>query len=314
MNAIDDNARWPSSFDALCAWGQSPPSDVVDRWGGAFFEDNAPADVCYEAAEGGEGTEEDWEQLSLFELLMDTCRHCTDPQRAYVAIRSAIIKFPTGTRLEIEDALDLRGTDLRRAAELIPHFYADVPHAMEIQGQGVPICTASGTLLVRSSSGGSRLRSEYRDPTAQSGATIDKCRYVPWVRGLLRARRTVRMRWVYPGIAEMTLYERLKDLDWLCELWPDLDTVDLVATSSDGHRRLVVDVKDVASPYRLADWKTWDGLAAYPEEERFLVLPDYRLKSNPEYRRAFYRHLPPDAPKVSLKSVSEFVRHVGAGS
>ena len=313
MNALDGDERWPSSFGALCAWGESPPIDIEDRWGGVFFDNNAPTDICYEVAEGGRGTEEDWEQLSLFQMLIDTCGQCTDPQHAYVAIRSAIIRFPTATRLDIEDAFGLRGADLRKAADLIPHIYADVPHAMEIQGKGVPICAISGALLIRASSGGDRLHSEYRDPNAQSSATLGKCRYVPWVRGLLRAKRPVRMRWVYPGIAEMDLYERLKDHDWQCEMWPNLDSVDLVAKSRDGERRLAVDVKDVASPYRLADWRTWDGLAVYPEEERSLVIPDYRLKTNPEYRRAFYRHLPPDAPTISLKTVSEFVRDAGTG-
>lgn len=313
MNALDSDDHWPASIGALCTWGESPPEDTLDRWGGVFFEHDAPTDICYEAAEGGRGTEEDWELLSLFEMLIDTCRQCSDPQRAYESIRSAVITSPTATRLEIEDAFGLRGADLRKAADLIPQLYGDVPQAMEIQGKGVPICAVSGALLIRAASGGTRLHSEYRDPNAQANATLGKCRYVPWVRGLLRAKRPVRMRWVYPGIAEMDLYERLKDHDWECELWPDLDSVDLVAMSRDGDRRLVVDVKDVASPYRLADWRTWDGLAVYPEEERSLVIPDYRLKANPEYRRAFYRHLPADAPQISLKTVSEFIDNVGTG-
>ena len=313
MNALHDGERWPASFGALCGWGQTPPNDIVDRWGGVFIEDNAPTDICYEAAEGGRGNEEDWEQLSLFKTLIDACRQCTDPQNAYVAIRSAVITSPTATRLEIEDAFGLRGADLRKAADLIPKIYAEMPHALEIRGKGVPICVVTGAPLIRSSAGGSRLHSEYRDPSAQSNATLGKCRYVPWTRGLLRAKRPVRMRWVYPGIAEMDLHERLKDHDWDCELWPDLDSVDLVARSRDGTRRFAVDVKDVASPYRLADWRAWDGLAVYPEQERFLVIPDYRLKINPGFRRAFYRQLSPDAPKVALKTVSEFIRVAGTG-
>ena len=59
------------------------------------------------------------------------------------------------------------------------------------------------------------------------------------------------MRWVYPGIAEMDLYQRLKDHDWECELWPDLDSVDLVARSRDGKRRLAVDVKGRCLPISL---------------------------------------------------------------
>ena len=314
MNALSDGERWPCSFEALCAWGRSPPEDTVDRWGGVLIEDDSPTDICYEAAEGAGGTEEDWEQLSLFKILIESCRQCTDPQRAYASIRSTVVTLPTASRLDIEDAFALRGTDLRKAVDLIPHLYADVPQAMEIHGKGVPICTMSGTLLIRSSSGGSRLHSEYRDPSAQANATLGKCRYIRWARGLLRAKRPVRMRWVYPGIAEMDLYERLKDHDWDCELWPDLDSVDLVAKSRDGSRRLVVDVKDVASPYHLAYWRAWDGLAVYPQEERFLVIPDYRLKVNPAFRRAFYRHLPADAPEVSLKTVSEFIRAAGTGS
>ena len=314
MNALQDDEPWPSSFGDLCDWGQAPPDDIADRWGGVFFEDDVPTDICYEAAEGVSGTEEDWEQLSLFKTLIETCHQCTDTQRAYVSIRSAIITSPTATRLGIEDAFGLRGADLKKARELIPHVYAAVPHAVAIKGKGVPICLKSSTPLIRSSSDHRRLHAEYRDPEAQSNATLDKCRFVPWSRGLLRAKRIVRVRWVYPGIAEMDLYERLKDYDWECELWPDFDSVDLVARSRDGTRRLVVDVKDVASPYRLADWRTWDGLAVYPEEERFLVIPDYRMKINPEFRLAFYRHLASDAPRVSVKTVSEFIRDAGTGS
>ena len=121
----------------------------MDRWGGVFFEGDAPTEICYESAEGRDGAEEDWEQLRLFKMLIDTCGQCTDPQRAYSSIRSTVITSPTATRLDIEDAFGLRGADLRKAAGLIPHLYGDVPQAMEIHGKGVPICAVSGALLIR---------------------------------------------------------------------------------------------------------------------------------------------------------------------
>jgi hypothetical protein len=108
--------------------------------------------------------------------------------------------------------------------------------------------------------------------------------------------------------------DRLRKQGWSVEPWPNLDRVDLVATSPDGDRSIAVDVKDFTSPTLLA--ARFDGFKGYERtHECYLVVPDSRLAADRTYASIFANLRTSLGKKaVALRSVSRLVAELGKGA
>ena len=102
----------------------------------------------------------------------------------------------------------------------------------------------------------------------------------------MHLRRPFRLYWCLPGQIELELAKRLQRAGWAVDLWPDLDSVDIAATSPDGKRRIAADVKEYLSPenlaYRFEGFKEYSG-----DHDCFLVVPDYMPELSKRYEDRF---------------------------
>ena len=319
QQAVGADSRWPTGLTSLGRLAEVPLyqwkldlswDPAGDYTAASLTRDGEITQDCAELAAKGVDPEAEIIEGRGFELLMSVCRDRVDGQRVYTTFRRFIIEHPVFDNAAMEMASAPLLTSVQRANELLNAFYQPVPKALSM-GLSLPICKISGTILRRQRTG---LHTEHRDPQARLCAKSSDHNVRLWQPSTRHLRRAFRRYWCLPGLAEIALADALEDAGWNCDLWPNFDAVDLVATSPDGKRRVAVDVKDYLSPSLLAKRFGSSGFGQYADtHECYLVIPDYLPEATADYERRF--DTARDAlgrSRIALRTVSSLLSEVGA--
>ncbi|KAF0225746.1 MAG: hypothetical protein FD176_193 [Rhodospirillaceae bacterium] len=319
-NFTTKSTSWPTDLDRLMALAKEPmfrwvPSmswDKADEFFAArLVEDGEISTDCRKLAVDSGNPEREIEENIGYEMLIGICRDRLDGEDLYRIWRRTVIENPViaGYAAIIANP---GLADIERVDEIVEAFYQRIPDAIAVNGQ-LPICTISGTILRRVGEDGgvTRFHTECRDPEAIRRANAgvhDTRRYRP---GMMQLRRAFRTYWCLPGRAELELEWRFREKGWQTTLWPNLDRVDLVATSASG-RRLAIDVKDYLSPNALA--ARFNGFKEFAaDHECYLVVPDYIPEVDGRFEarfEAFRASL--GKTKVALQTVSGLIDELDA--
>lgn len=311
-NMLEGEPRWPTDFGALSRLAQKSLYDwgVDVSWDpdGEFIattliEGGEITPACIDLAMHGQDPEAEIIENAGYKLLEGICRERQDGQAIYVGFRRAVIENPVLTSWTTAILTNPLLVSLERLDEIVYAFYHRVPKSVVVEGS-VPICSVSGTVLRREGSG---YHTECRDPEAVRRARSRNCDRLKWRTGTMHLRRPFRLYWCLPGRTEIELAKRLEDAGWTVELWPDLDRVDIAATSPDGSRRIAADVKEYLSPENLAS--RFEGFKEYAtDHECFLVVPDYMPEVSRGYERRFkaVRASRAKAP-IALRTISDLL-------
>jgi AcrR family transcriptional regulator len=316
-NLSSGGRRWPTNLSELTHAAQRHLYDWAGdlSWDpdGEFtaarlIEGGEITPACIDLAMPGKDPEGELIENAGYRLLRGVCAERRDGQDVYVAVRRTIIENPVLSSWTATVLADPLLATIERIDEIIDAFYQRIPEALVVDGV-LPICTVSGTILRRETSG---FHTECRDPGAVRRARAGDIKRVKWRVGAMHLRRPFRTYWCLPGKTELQLQKLLIKAGWTCLLWPELDRVDLAAKSADGARRIAVDVKDYLSPEHLA--ARFPGFREFAKEhECFVVVPDYMPEISRGYRsrfeavRASYAKTP-----VHLRMLSDLVDELGA--
>lgn len=314
-NFASGQAEWPTNLSDLARVAQKP----LYEWAGdlswdpdgqftasRLIEAGEITPACADLAVPGADPEAELIENAGYQLLRGVCAERRDGQDVYVAVRRTIIENPVLSNWTAVVLTDRKLATVDRIDQIIDAFYQRIPEALVVDGS-LPICTISGTILRRESTG---FHTECRAPDAIRRAKAGDIKRVKWRVGAMHLRRPFRTYWCLPGKTEIELEKALTNAGWSCSLWPDLDRVDLIAASADGKRKIAVDVKDYLSPEHLA--ARFPGFREYSaDHECFVVVPDYMPEISRGYRqrfeavRASYAKTP-----VELRTASELVAHL----
>ncbi len=320
-NFATQSNEWPTDLSQLMARAKEPLFRWVhdlswDRqeefFSSRLIEDGEITTDCRRLAIASGNPEQEIAENVGYEMLVGICRDRTDGDQVYRAWRQTVIQNPViqgYASIIIKPEL----ADVERIDEIVESFYQRVPEALAINGF-LPTCTISGTILRRAGDDPSnpRFHTECRDPEAIRRASAGVHNRLKFRPGMMQLRRTFRTYWCLPGQAELELHRRLIALGWDSTLWPDLDRVDLVATSPDGKKHIAADVKDYLSPSNLA--ARFAGFKEYSASHQcYLVIPDYLLEIDSRFEakfeaiRASYGKM-----AVSMSTVSGLLNELGA--
>lgn len=245
----------------------------------ALWENGAVTNECMDLA----GIKPRDEEHSYYEFLMQHCRDLdeADGQRLYEAWRRTVIESPVAEGY----AALLTGHGLARHVsvlhELINKFYDCVPPMQSTDG-GILLCPTTGTRLHRVHGG---LTTESRDPKIRRTLSREGANTITWTPQTIELRRPVRMSWCLPGIYEVQIERKAKELGYQVQMWPKLDTVDLVVSHTKKNLRFAIDVKDYLSPRTLA--LRFAGFSGFKRHHRLLVIPDYLAEQSGNYKNIF---------------------------
>jgi transcriptional regulator with XRE-family HTH domain len=241
-----------------------------------FCEDYARADRDIEAAL----TEERFMQRVFFE-----CANL--PAEVYTALRGVLVSRPVLT--EQEFMTYYTRPPLVSVAEVIKEAYEEAPGYLLYKGC-FRCCPECGNLLLHSSDGGWLCRDESCEAERLREDKIVRTLCPTNSEKVYELKRALRRYIAAPGRVELRLKERLlqaasKTRGFAVELYPNMDAYDLRLTFPN-REVWAVDVKDWASPYRLAEavkpfrtFPTWD--------QAFFVFPDRYKSKHRNYLEAF---------------------------
>lgn len=290
-NISDSRSKWPTDFAALSAVAQRPLFEWIEdlSWdpdgqftAAALIAEGEITPACIDLALPGRDPEAELIEKTGYSLLRSICRERRDGQAIYAAFRRLAIENPVLSSWTTTLTNDPKLASLERLDEIIYTFYQRVPESMVVQGS-LPLCSVSGTILRRDALG---FHTECRDPEAIRRARAGDFKATKWRPGTMQLRRPFRLYWCLPGRSELELARSLTAAGWKVELWPNLDRVDLSASSPDGRRRIAVDVKEYLSPENLA--ARFEGFKEYATDyECVLVVPDYMPEISTGYERRF---------------------------
>ncbi|MEE7462087.1 hypothetical protein MFUR16E_12685 [Methylobacterium fujisawaense] len=321
-NIDEGGERWPASVAALVKVASLPfDAWMADTAGwdpdAAFtaeplVEGEQTTATCRElAAEvDGHSPEDELVETQGFTEFRTACAAQRDGQASYALWRRFVVEHPVNEGLaRVMVSMPEMG-NIVGIEQAFQTFYEPLPAAYADADGMVPICRVSGTVL-RRGRGGLAFETESRDPEAVRLARAGKCDGRAWALNLRMLKRPFRSFWCLPGKAEVELMDRLIGLGWSVEPWPDLDRVDLVATSPEGSRRVAVDVKDFASPTLLA--ARFEGFKGYERtHDCYLAVPDARLSADRTYASVFANLRASLGKKpVALRSVSRLATELG---
>jgi hypothetical protein len=324
-NIAERGERWPSSVAALVRAAALP----FDAWmadtaawdpyaaftAEPLLDGQQTTATCRElAAEvDGHSPEDELIETRGFSDFHTACASQRDGQASYTLWRRFVVECPVNEGLgrvlvSIPELGNVVGVE-----QAFQTFYEPLPVAYAGEDGMVPICKVSGTVL-RRGQGSVAYETESREPEAVRLARAGECDLRPWAQNLRMLKRPFRSFWCLPGRSEVALMDRLRKQGWSVEPWPNLDRVDLVATSPDGDRSIAVDVKDFTSPTLLA--ARFDGFKGYERtHECYLVVPDSRLAADRTYASIFANLRTSLGKKaVALRSVSRLVAELGKGA
>jgi hypothetical protein len=256
---------------------------------------------CLALAERGQQDSEH----AFYQTVMDCCEELGSAgQELYEAWRRTVVEVPIAsgyTQLLGRHPIFMRQIGV--AQRLIDTFYVRMPPIHAEAGK-VLLCPSTGTRLRRV---GGKLIAELRDDSAQRTLDLLGPRAIDYTPDVLELRRPARLFWSLPGWHELKLMESAKQLGWEVDLWPKLDTVDLVIRKKGSARRFAIDVKDHISAQGLA--RSFKRFKDYKTHLRFVVIPDYLKVLNPDYVKIFTRaRASLGKEKVDLITVSELLK------
>jgi hypothetical protein len=290
-NALDPQPRWPTDFGVLSRlaqlsvyeWGIDVSWDPEGEFAAArLIEGGEITPACIELAMPGKDPEAELTENAGYKLLRSICLDRRDGQSVYAAFRRTVIEHPVLTNWTSTLLADAALAGVERIDEVVNAFYQRIPESMLVDGK-IPTCKVSGTVLRRERNG---FHTECRDPRAVSLARSGESDPIKWRPGAMQLRRPFRLYWCLPGLTELRLAENLRAAGWTCEMWPTLDRVDIEARSSDGSRRIAIDVKEYLSPENLA--ARFVGFKEYASTHHcYLVVPDYVPEVTKGFERRF---------------------------
>ncbi len=316
-NLIEGEDRWPTDLGSLARVAQEPLfrwvtdmswDEAEEYFAARLVEDGEVSTECRKLACPGGDPEREIEEHLGYEMLRDRCRDRLDGEDLYRAWRRCVIEKPVLPNWSGTILMDLTLASTEGIDEIVETFYDRVPETLAVKGL-LRICTVSGTILRPDKKA---FHTECRDPEAIRRARAGKHETLRYRSGMLYLKRAFRRFWCLPGLAELELERRLGTLGWATTLWPNLDRVDLLATSPEGDRRIAVDVKDYLSPSRLA--VQFDGFKEFERShECFLVVPDYVLQVDEHFEERFeaIRRTKAKAA-VELRTVSDLIDELEA--
>jgi len=255
----------------------------------------------------------DAEEATAFKALLDVCqRRHGDGQQVYTTVRELVVRNPVLTDY-LQDIVDDHPVlaFVPGARELLEQFYR--PLSLGNTGtRRVAVCAHSGLPLTTRADG--TYETECPDPEAVADARAGERRTMEVDAHALVLRQAFRVYWLMPGLTEIRLADRLRAAGYAVDLWPGLDTVDLEVQGKSLPRPLAIDVKDRASPRRLARDL---GPGAPPGVEgthRFAVaIPDYRDSAPTPYSQTFRTvRANLDLPAVEIFTVSGLLKELRA--
>lgn len=321
-NLDEEGGRWPDTL-ALLVRTASLPFDawMVDTaaWdpdatvtGEPLLDGEQTTATCRELAAEVEGhtPEDELVETRGFLEFRTACASQRDGQTSYALWRRFVVEHPVNEGLARVMVSKPDMGNIVGVEQAFQTFYEPLPAAYADAEGFVPVCKVSGMVL-RRGHGGLAFETESRAPEAVRLAHAGDCERRRWTPSQRMLKRPFRSFWCLPGKAEIALMDRLADLGWTVEPWPDLDRVDLLAISPDGSRRIAIDVKDFASPTLLA--ARFDGFKGFERtHECYLVVPDARLSADRTYAPTFInlRASLGRAP-VTLRSVSRLASELG---
>lgn len=293
LNAADGSTTWPVELgeaveraaQPFYKWVPDLSWDVEGEFTAArLIESGAITTECFELAGKGVDPEAELRENAGFERLIKICFNRFDGPDFYRNWRRLVIERPV-----IQSVARLLNyypvlTD-PDARNLLGHFYQPVPESMAVLGN-LRICKVSGTLLRPLDRNGKKHETDCRDPEALKQALCGSYHTIEYSAEVLQLVRPFRIFWCLPGLSELEVERKLKKVGWNCQLWPELDRVDIVAESPNRKRKIAIDVKDYLSPATLA--RTFEGFKEFARShECLLVVPDYLRKLTPDYERRF---------------------------
>lgn len=286
----------------LYTWCMHYEGDRAEEFGTAILiRDGEITSECLQLA----GLHDVDPEHVFYQALMTACSELepTDAQNLYVAWRRTVIEQPVvdGFTTFLSNAVLRR--HLRLTQGLAEVFYEEVPPLHSTDGK-IAVCQLSGTRLRRLNN---EWASDSRDPRAARLIRDNGPLWRPHLPRMQELKRSARLFWALPGIEEIALYHKAKDLGYHCELWPKLDSIDLLIKHPNKNVRFAVDLKEHRSPVSLA--RTFDGFKAFKRHRQMLVVPDYLVDLNPSYYQQFERARQAKLKSpVNLLSVSQFTR------
>ncbi len=241
----------------------------------------------------------------FYEALMCECSELAedDAQAFYVAWRKTVIEHPVVDGFTILLANPVLRRHLPSTQRLAEIFYEEVPSLHAYDGQ-IATCRLTSTRLKHLNS---EWVSESRDPHAARLIRDNGPLWRPHLPRMQELKRAARLFWALPGVEEVALLHAAEGLGYKCELWPKLDSIDILIKHPNKPVRFAVDLKEHRSPIGLA--RTFDGFKAFKRHRQMLVVPDYLVERNPRYYQEFQRTRQAKLKSpVALFSVSQFTR------
>lgn len=209
---------------------------------------------------------------------LTACRHADSPE-SYVAFRRLLITRPVLTDHEL--ATQRAELDLLPVADLLDRSYGRVAPRWQRDGEYAECARCHCLLRPISTDRWQCDLDRCRASTVTVGRTLDAA--TPG--GIRQLTLPLRTSITGPGLFEVDLETSLLQRGLAVEMWPGFDAYDLLVTFPDG-ARWAIDVKDHASPGLLG--RTFAGLPSEPPHDRvFLVVPDYRRRTNPQYATVY---------------------------
>ena len=219
-------------------------------------------------------------QQRLIDEVRKTCRN-QNRQDTYVEFRKTLIEHPVIEQLELLEKLN--SSALQAVRDLVKNCYISAPSCHVDDGQ-FRCCVVCQGLLQRSN------ETEFvcENENCRVNGEFATGRRFGSDQGVLWLRREHRRFIAAPGIAELSIYEKLLDLadsdQFEVELWPNFDSYDILVRFENSIV-WAIDVKDQKCPYLLGQ-NARAPISSPPWDRAFFVFPDKR-KSRSDYMRAF---------------------------
>lgn len=274
----------------LYTWCPEYEGEGAEEFGAAVLvRDGEVTPDCLAIARLGDTDPETY----FYKSLMDACSELDDSsaQRFYVAWRRMVIEHPVADSFTVflnDPSLRNHLGLTQRLAEV---FYEPLTQ-LHSERNAIPVCPISGTRI-------KKIRgewvSEYRDPRAAATIRQNGPSFRPFFPGMLELKRPARIFWALPGLHEIDLFKTAQSLGYQAELWPRMDTVDLIISHPNKPLRFAIDIKEHRSPVGLA--RAFEGFKFFKRHQLAIVVPDYLCELNPDYLKLFER-----ARRAYLKS------------
>lgn len=292
---------YPTNLSELTALAQEPLitwmsmdwDDEENYWDVRLLESGNISEACYFLKKDGD-PEAERIQHKGYKTLITIARTRSKKihrQIIYESWRRLVIEHPVitegimsiATTDPFQEFLQLLTVD--ELTTLNNLFYTTVPKAASYKGK-ICLCKKSGTILIPGDQTGDQkgFITEYEDPEACNLAREGQANEIPYTENMRQVLRVFRNYWVYPGILELELEKELNRLGWKVQMWPELDTVDLLVTSPEGFR-IAIDAKTVKYPKILA--MNFKGFGHIEADLKCIVIPHYLKQAYPEYIQHF---------------------------